>query len=68
MSYWLVMATIRIKSLYCRLMFVTCYLLMLGASGGQMSVQVDSYEEDATLPAMKLSLNKKIGLLILEQY
>lgn len=49
-------------------MFVTCYLLMLGASGGQMSVQVDSYEEDATLPAMKLSLNKKIGLLILEQY
>lgn len=41
---------------------------MLGAPGGQMSVQVDSYEEAATLPAMKLSLNKKIGLLILEQY
>lgn len=62
------MAMIRIKTLYCRLTFVTCYLLMLGAPGGQMSVQVDSYEEAATLPAMKLSLNKKIGLLILEQY
>lgn len=29
------------KILYCKLMFVTCYLLILGASDRQMSIRVD---------------------------